>query len=440
MSVLKKTSSVVLILVLVACFCSCNLFAADPDEIIRAADIYSSCIRYLDADRIIENTTDVPNDLSQSLKQKLTLSDLDYDQTLVKRTIAETITYAIDSESVTTSYNSGSCDVTFSMIDYESAIGSFTGFADAYLDALNNCTDTKSYKITLDFTKVDDRWFATADCISRLDEIYAFLPTEYLFGPDTLDLFDGTSWLFSTNNSYENTKWLELDVWFTENPDVSLYYVVSKDGQELYTSEVQSFDGLYFRAPFSADLGADITELDYIDPGDYTISVYRIDGLFITEDSISVTIDESKDPVGITEFPDNAPYTINDPEFATILSIGWWDYDGTMVSDDVYSIDTNTIALSIKLNSDSPAVYYAVYFVPDLDADIWDIDYSRPVYEDTIAPEIYPEGTSYYNIDYTPETMEAGIYVFVIAADSSSTDDPYITAYCKVITQTSGEF
>ena len=439
MSVFKKTTSLLLIAVLVATICSCNLFAADPNEIINAADIYSSCICYLDADRIIDNTSDVPENVSQSLKQKLSLSDLDYDQAIVKRTIAETITYQIDSESVTTAYNSGSCDVTFTMIDYESAIGNLTGFSVAYLEALNNCTESKSYKITLDFIKVDGRWLATSDCISRLDNIYAFLPTEYLFGPDTPDLFDGTSWLFSSNGSYENTDWIELDVWFTENPETSLYYVVSQDGQELFTSEAQSFEGLYFRAPFNADLGAATTELGFIEPGDYTISVYRSDGLLIAEDSTGITIDETKDPVGITEVPGNASYTINDPEFATILSIGWWDYDGTMLSDDVYGFDTNTIALSIRLNSDSPAVYYAVYFIPDLDADIQDIDYSNPVYTDTIEPVIYPEGTSYYNIDYTPDTMEAGIYLVVIAGDSSL-NNPYITAFCKVITQASDEF
>ena len=440
MSVFKKTTSVIIICVLIACICSCNLPAADPEEILRAADNYSNCIRYLDSDRIIDNTSDVPDNVSQSLKTKLSLTDQDYDQALVKRTIAETITYEIDSESVTTTHDSGSCDVTFTMIDYESAIGSLVGYSEAYINALNDCTEYKSYKITLDFINVDGRWLATADCISRLDQIYAFLPPEYLFGPDTNDLLNGTSWLFSSNGSYENTNWIELDLWFTDNPEASLYYVVSRDDQELYTSEAQSFDGLYFRAPFCADLGAITDDSGFIEPGDYTISIYRDDGLFLAEETTTVTTDDSKEPItGLTETPAGAPYSINDPEFATIISIGWWDYDGTMVSDDVYCLDTNTISLSIKLFSDAPEVYYAFYFIPDLDADIEDADYSSPVYTDETEPVIYPDGTAYYNIEYAPNTIGSGIYVLVIAKDSSLSD-PYITAYCKVITQTSDEF
>ena len=78
------------------------------------------------------------------------------------------------------------------------------------------------------------------------------------FGPDTPDLFDQTSWLFADNLKYENTTSIELDIWFTDNPEKNLYYVVSKDNTVLYQSEPQPTEDIYFRAKFNKELGNSI--------------------------------------------------------------------------------------------------------------------------------------------------------------------------------------
>ena len=111
-----------------------------------------------------------------------------------------------------------------------------------------------------------------------------------------------------------------------------------------------------------------------------------------------------------------------------------------MAADGVYCSDSETIAFSIELNSEGPAIYYAYYFLPGENADASSVDYANPTYAQTIEVTAYQNGTMYYNIDYTPDTMAVGTYILIIAADESHVSSPYVTAACTVIPQTSAEF
>ena len=131
------------------------------------------------------------------------------------------------------------------------------------------------------------------------------------------------------------------------------------------------------------------------------------------------------------------------------MELGWWDYGiteddgsehGTMASDGIYCSDSEVIAFSIQLNSEGPSIYYAYYFIPGEDADASTVDYTNPTYAQQIDITAYGNGTIFYNIDYTPDTMAVGTYVLIVAADANSINDPYITAACKVIPQPSSDF
>jgi len=265
------------------------------------------------------------------------------------------------------------------------------------------------------------------------------------FGPDgkmitgssILDLIESTSWWLSDDGLYTNAEYIELDLWFTEKPDSSVYYEVYYQDELLYVSDIQSIEHSYFEAIYGEDQGASIIGGKILD-GFYNIKIY--------EAVTNVLLASEYTFVKIT---DDGPYTIYNDDFADIKNIGWWDYEieeadgsvhGTMASDAVYCIDTRTIAFSIELYSTGRQIYFAYYYVPDEDADFDDVNLGNPTYARTLNCTAYDDGTIFYDIDYTPNTMQAGTYFLVIAANRSSLNNPYVTATCHVIPQYSSEF
>ena len=422
-------------------FSLASCYKAKPEDIAATADTYAKCVQYLDAERILDNTEALEETQVTAFKKKLTLADYEYDQADIKSIIAQTIQYTVNNESVTVNGKSATCDVTFTRISYEDAFKNLVGLKDAHLKALNECKETFSTTLTITFNRQDDgRWIAAQDTVDKLNELYSFLDAKFDFSPDTPDLFDSTSWLFSKEGKYENTKCIELDIWFKYDPEAEFYYVVSKDNTELYKSEPEKTTDIFFRAKYDKALGAKTTSTGYINQGIYNIKIYRKDGLLMADETTTVIVNGTKPAPEITSAPKGASYSIKDPSFASIKSLGWWDYSGTLLSDGIYCINTKTLAFSIELLSDADAVYYAYYFVPGENANTKNIDYSKPVYSNTIEQFIYIDGTTFFNFDYEPAKMEVGTYVLVIAKDAFSLDKPYVTAQCKIIPQSSEEF
>ena len=111
---------------------------------------------------------------------------------------------------------------------------------------INDCSDNKTFDITFTFNKDQaGRWLATADSLAKLNDLYSFMDKKFEFGPDTTDLFDRTSWLFAEDGKYQNTTSIELDIWFTDNPEKNFYYVVSKDNVEVYKSEPKANEDIF---------------------------------------------------------------------------------------------------------------------------------------------------------------------------------------------------
>lgn len=438
MKFFKKMLSSLLVLAFALSLASCD---AKPEEVKPVIDTYAKCIQYMDSARILENTEPVDDAAAAAFTEKLTFSDKDYDQANVKETIAKSITYTVNEATLTTKGKSATCNVTFTRKDYEAAFSGLVGYPEAYLKALNDCTDNKSFDITFTFNKDQaGRWLATSDSLAKLNDLYSFMDKKFEFGPDTTDLFDRTSWLFAEDGKYQNTTSIELDIWFTDNPEKNFYYVVSKDNVEVYKSEPKANEDIFFRAIYNKALGATTNSAGFLDQGVYNIKIFREDGLPLADESIKVIVDGAKGSPSMTKAPKGASFTIKDASFAIIKNVGWWDYDGTLISEGTYCINTKTLAFSVQLLSEGDPVYYAYYFVPGEKADTKKVDYSKPVYENTISPFLYFDGSLFYNFDYAPETMEVGKYVLVIAKDKDSIDKPYITATCKILPQSSEEF
>ena len=439
MKTVKKIISSLLISAFVLSAASCN--KAKPEDIAATADTYAKCVQYLDADRILENTEPVDEAQAEAFRKKLTLTDDDYDQADLKSIIGQTIQYTVNNDSINIEAKTASLDVTFTRIKYESAFNNLVGLKDAHLKALNECKETLSTTINITLNKQEDgRWLASSDTLAKLDELYSFLDAKFEFNPDTPDLFDSTSWLFGKDGNYENTKCIELDIWFKYDPEEEFYYVVSQNNAELYKSEPEKTTDIFFRAKYDKSLGAKTTSTGYINQGIYNIKIYRKDGLLMANETTTVIVNGAKGSPEITSAPKGASYTINDPSFASIKSLGWWDYAGTLLSDGIYCINTKTLAFSIELLSDADSVYYAYYFVPGENASTKNIDYTKPVYSNSLEQFIYIDGTTFFNFDYEPAKMEVGTYVLIICKDAMNIDKPYVTATCKIIPQSSEEF
>ena len=440
MKTVKKIISSLLISAFVLSIASCNK-KTNPEDITATADTYAKCVQYMDADRILYNTEPVDEAAAEAFKKKLTLTDDDYDQADIKSIIGQTIQYTVNNDSIVINGSSASLDVTFSRLKYEAAFNNLVGLKDAHLKALSECKETFDTTINITLNKQEDgRWLASADTLAKFDELYSFLDAKYEFTPDTPDIFDSTTWLFSNERNYENTKCIELDIWFKYDPEQEFYYVVSQGSTELYKSEPEATTDIFFRAKYDKSLGAKTTSMGYINQGIYNIKIYRKDGLLMADENTTVIVNGAKKSSEITSAPKGASYSIKDASFASIKSLGWWDYSGTLLSDGIYCFNTKTIAFSIELLSAADPVYYAYYFVPGEKASTKNIDYSKPVYSNTIEQFIYIDGTTFFNFDYEPEEIEVGTYVLVIAKDAFSIDKPYITATCKIIPQTSDEF
>ena len=439
MKILKKILSSLLICAFALSLASCG--DADPEEVKPVIETYAKCIQYMDAARILDNTEPVDDATATAFAEKLTFSDKDYEQAKVKDAIAKSIAYTVNDMTLTTQGNTATCEIMFARSNYEVAFHEFVGYSDAYLQALSSISDKKTFNITFTFNKnKEGRWLATADSLDKLNELFSFMNETFEFGPDTPDLFDQTSWLFADNLKYENTTSIELDIWFTDNPEKNLYYVVSKDNTVLYQSEPQPTEDIYFRAKFNKELGASTNSAGFIDQGKYNIKIFREDGLPLANETITVIVNGAKGSPSVTKTPKGVSYTIKDASFASMKSLGWWDYSGTLISEGTYCINTRTLAFSIQLLNDAEPVYFAYYFVPGEKADLKKVDYSKPVYENTISPFLYIDGSLFYNFDYDIEDIGVGKYLLVIAKDKDSIDKPYITATCKILPQSSEDF
>ena len=448
----KKITALGLTAAMLLSLCACT--SNDPKQITEAAEDFAAQVAALDGKKLLKLVEELDDDKADQIKSKLSMSDMEEDEASVKTAIASTITYEVDEDSV--EFNGkdfATVDVVFTIVDYAKAIGDLTD-ADEMIEAINDASKTKDITLNVEFTKVDDKWLVTEDTVDNLSDVYAFLSYELSFSGgasgDYLDMVDHTSWWLSDGGNYANATYIELDLWFTENPGIDVYYKVKKDGTEVYASQLETFSTSYYEAKYSEEQGATMDN-GYVAAGEYTIEIYAADGTLIVSENTTVTVDSTSPSTSGTQTggTQTATYNLLNPNFADIMELGWWDYGiteadgtehGTMASDGIYCSDSEVIAFSIQLNSEGPSIYYAYYFIPGEDADASTVDYSNPTYAQQIDITAYGNGTIFYNIDYTPDTMAVGTYVLIVAADANSINDPYITAACKVIPQPSSDF
>ncbi len=447
----KKLVSAVLAVVMLASATSCSLGKQNPEDIVKAAGSFAKAAAAMDPKKISKNVDDMDEDDLEELKEKFdSIKASDTDGSLVKQAIADTITYEVDEDSVEIKKDKATCDVVFTMVDYADTTGDLAGREYEFVDVITSTKKTKDYEVTLELVKKDDKWLVTADSVGELDDLYAFIDHKFDILSNIVSRVDTTEWMLADNGVYMNTYCVELDLWFNSDPGMKVYYEVYVDGAKVYTADPFDVKGLYVSAIFDDTKGAKLTGT-YISAGSYNIKIYAENGELLADETCTVQVSDTLTPPetrstfeGEGEF-----FIISDTYFADIKNISWWDYgyeddDGVwhryMPDLDVYCKDAETIAFSVELNANGPALYYAYYFLPGESPTLDDLDVANPVYSDTISPTLYPDGTIFYDFDYTPEEeLEVGVYVLVVSKDAQTINNPYITALCKIADITSDQ-
>jgi hypothetical protein len=448
----KKLMSGVLAVIMLVSATSCSLGKPNPEEVIKAAETFAKATAAMDSKKMIKNIDDMDDDDAGELKEKFeSIKDTSVDGNRIKQAIADTITYEVDEDSVEIKKDTATCEVVFKMTDYADATGDLAGAEDEFIEVISSTKKTRKYDVTLELVKSDDKWLVTADSVKELDDLFSFIDHKFDIVNNAGSLVDETEWFSCDNGVYENAYFIELDLWFVSHPDIKVYFNVSYNGSEIYKGSPIEVEGVYFPAYFDDSMGAPLTGY-YISAGTYTITIYSEDGEVLANESCTVKVTDTvtTTTTGTTSTfeGEDRSFIISDRSFADLKNVCWWDYgyedaDGNwhkyMPDGDIYCIDAETIAFSVELNSMGPQVFYAYYFLPGENPSIDDLDPNSPVYTDTVSPTQYPDGTIFYDFDYTPDHLEVGVYVLVICQNSSSINRPYITAMCMVADITSDQ-
>ena len=294
------------LIVLSASLCGCY-DKKSCDEILRSADKLSKSLLDGDADTLI----DMSDEKHDKVSTHSYLSKLDYqesfgeDKLRVVNYIHDSITYRIDRGSVDASEyeGSGSVDVYFSMIDYESVLNDPDNRQDyaVMMRTLRLQDERKEFRVTYSFVYEEGEW-KLSNLGDVYSPVYAFLDVDVSI-PRSIDgAVTGGYWCFCephTNDLYENTTEIDLDLQIDTSEgqvDTSgVYYVVSKNGETLYTSDPGCTEGIY-----GIEQEARMNNHGYMVPGEYLIAFFNEDDELLYYDTAVVTV-YKEDPAQVDQ-------------------------------------------------------------------------------------------------------------------------------------------
>jgi len=425
-------------------------------EVIEAAESFAEAVKKGDPDKIIKLTTEKKDsEVAEGLKLLLA-GDTD-ERSLFNEAVLKTFEAEVDESSVSVDGESAEADIIFSMVDYKTVIKDEYEDIDELISAIEDCDDTIEVTFSAEFEADDDEWLVSNIDDKSFGKVMDFASAELPIAASSnfVDFLDYTDWFFDDGDgvySHYNS-YIELDLWFTSDmyevdPSASVYYEAYYEGSLVYTSDPVTVGGnSYIECIYGDSQGAELGDDGYMLPGEYEIIVYLEDGTVWTSDTCEVEEDtyaSSTTTTSASSDIDNGDvgasgmFEFQDSDFeAKAIEAGWWDYEGTMVDDGVFASDTATIAFSIKVDpSETEEVYYAYYYSED--DDMTEEDMATPAYEATIAPTVYPNGDTYYDIDYTPSSMVPGYYLLIVTDANQET--AYVFAACRVLDVTSAEY
>lgn len=445
----KKISAILLSCAMMSSLAACS--GVNREDVLKRAEDFAKAAATLDSGKMLKRVEKIGSDKADKIEDKMSMKDLEYDEHEVKQAIADTIRYQVieDSFEVGKKDNSATVDVEFTLVDYETALkDEDLKKSGDMIEAINDCKESKSWLVSLELEQDDEKWVVTEDTLANLAPVYKFLDYDIKFGntsSDVAGLFDYTKWYMSNNTGiYNNVDKIELDLYLNGDAGIDMYYVVAKDGQEVYRSNSFNVPSYFAEAPYGRDQNAKM-DGEYLAGGSYSISFYGAeDDVLIATDYATVTVTRATPtptPAPVLDYePATDWYQIMDTSFADIKEVKWYQYDsdkGQLKEDGkgIYYKGVKNLAFSIKIEGDGPDIYYAYYYIGEtLDTSVVaGLDYSNPEYSNYASPTDYTDGR-FYSIDYTPEKVKTGYYLVIMSSDKAMTSvNPYALAICQVL-------
>ena len=239
--ILTRAGAVIVSAAMLASLASCDALFGKKD-IIEAAENLGDAVVSGDAGKIIklsdeEKDGEIAAALDLILDDSLRTDDFkEYSDAMKK-----TITYEVDSGSIKIDGSKASCDITFTMADFEALDDGDYEDIDDLVDAIEDL-DTKDYEYTAKFEKDGDDWLVTnldSDDFGALFDYRSYdLPLNNLVG-DYAAVYDLTDVMADTLAAAgipedNMTGSIEMVFYLTLNEDGT--FTFSFSGQDLYDS------------------------------------------------------------------------------------------------------------------------------------------------------------------------------------------------------------
>ncbi|MBP5261132.1 MAG: hypothetical protein J6Z43_03280 [Clostridiales bacterium] len=260
------------------------------------------------------------------------------------------------------------------------------------------------------------------------------------------DYVKDTYWLGSETGEFENTSYLSLvvnidDSVFDSGETPSYYYSVSKDGEQVFMSDLVVMEEAVINCTFGTETG------DLLPTDTYSVTCFDEDGAIIAGLSANVVetpivapqMNEDWTPYDDDEYLNSNTYSI-DEEYAELVNTeltNWWDYSDTSVGLSAYASDSEVLGFSLVMNEwTEDDLYYAFYFTDDGNFSEEDENLD-PIFVNRVGLSQYNDFAS-YDIDVKPGKVLPGYYYFVVS-DDSEFSNIIMEGSCLVVEETMAE-
>ena len=171
-SIARRISAVFSLAVLSALLCSCSFFA--KKAVIKTAGEFGEAVCSGKATDIFMYTDVSDREFRKAFKERISFSELSDEKKIYASHMMDSLTVEIDESSVEVKKNDATCDMIFSLADYEALMDGDYEDAEAIGDAIDK-SGKNSITVTAEFTKVDKEWRVTNFEADSFQQLYDFL-------------------------------------------------------------------------------------------------------------------------------------------------------------------------------------------------------------------------------------------------------------------------
>ena len=171
-SITRRVLTVFSLAILSALLCSCSFFA--KKAIIKTAGEFGEAVCSGKATDIFMFTEGSDRDFRSAFKERVSFNELSEEKSIYASHMMDSLTVVIDENSVEVKKNDATCDMIFSLADYEALMDGDYEDAEAIGDAIDK-SDKKEITVTAEFTKVDKEWRVTNFDSDDFQQLYDFL-------------------------------------------------------------------------------------------------------------------------------------------------------------------------------------------------------------------------------------------------------------------------